>query len=207
MGQVQHLAVAAFRARGFPDAGVEAYGQRMAWLEARGLPALMAMTAEFTVISKGRPWNERRPKPRADGQLVFDCPFIAGVTLADMMDQLVQPDPEDIRGIMGPSSPILLLPRIAEHAEKIGEPIEVFFKDGDPLQFTGQCVIDGERIVVQSDIKTLLFARGISLRRFGKPMPETAWGAEREQMSLGASWMLSLAEFIARDQTDARPDQ
>lgn len=207
MRQVYELSIAAFRARAFPDSGLEVMAERIVWMEERGLPALLAMTAEFTKLARGTVWNERFPKP-VDGQLVFDCPFVAGTALSDKMDQLVTDDHSDIKGIMGPTNPFLFLPRIAEHAAKIGEPIEMFFKGGDPIGFVGQIVTDGDRILVSvPSIETLTFSKGLSFHRYGQPMPEEAWGARRTETTLSADWMLELAEFIARDQIDARPDQ
>ncbi|MEM8839924.1 MAG: hypothetical protein AAGE89_17685, partial [Pseudomonadota bacterium] len=131
ISQVFHLAKAAFIARGFPDNGIELIANQIAWLEARRLPALTCLTAEFTYHNTGV-WNQRQPRPDSNNQMVFDCPFISGIILEDYFDQLVHPDPDEVKGIMGPTNPLLVVPRVARYAQKIGAPIHVYFKGGEP---------------------------------------------------------------------------
>jgi len=198
LNQVFHLAKAAFEARGFPRSGVEFLAEQIAWLEARGLPALTCLTAEFTILSKGV-WSERQPKPSANNQLVFDCPFISGVILEDYFEQLVDIDPNEIKGIMGPTSPLLILPRIARYSEKIGVPVQMYFKSGEPIEIVGCITTDGDKILVEGDVGRFFVSTGLSFSRSETPLPDQAHGPIFERATIGEDWMLSLAEFIARD--------
>lgn len=111
MSQVYWLALAAFKARSFPDVSLVAEAHRIVWLEQRGLPGLMALAVEFTKLHNGKPWTSRTPIITSDNQMKFDCPFITGAALQDYLPELVSENPEDVRGINGPTNPFLLLPR------------------------------------------------------------------------------------------------
>jgi len=205
MRQVYELSYAAMQARGFPDQGNRHNVERICWLEQRGLPGFISLIAELTKEGRGV-WTSRGPKPNAERQTVFDCPFITGVMLPGMADQLVVEDPEEIKGLTGPSSPVLLLPRIAEHAQKIGEPIEMFFKVGqNPPSFGARIVTDGDKILAGGDADAIMYGWGVSFSRFGKSMPKEAHGAIKDETVINVAWLEKLADFIARDKTDDRP--
>ncbi|MEM8839259.1 MAG: hypothetical protein AAGE89_14285, partial [Pseudomonadota bacterium] len=122
-------------------------------------------------------------------------------------DQLVHPDPDEVKGIMGPTNPLLVVPRVARYAQKIGAPIHVYFKGGEPIQFVGRITTDGDKVLVEGDLRNILLAKGLSFSRVKASLPEEAHGEVLERVTIGEGWMLKLAEFIARDEVDARPYQ
>lgn len=188
--EVYLLAYAAAVARGLPDRIPDAVGQRVLWLEARGLPGTIALAREFL--------NNRSTDPRDRGR---DCPLIAGAMMIDQFPALVSDDPSRPHAIDGPSNGVLILPLVAHYSATIGEPVRVSWLMGDPPEIKAQTVVDGDRVITVGELPALLFNTGVAFARHGEPLEE-GLGASVQEAVVPNDVFEPYLSFIGRPRID-----
>lgn len=159
MTEVYTLAYAASVARGYPEPIADEIAFRVLWLEQRRLPGLIALTREFL--------NNHETDFR---ELGMQCPIIAGTMLSDHFDELVAREPERPNVIEGPANGVLILPKVAEYAERIGEPVRVSWIMGEPPQIVGQSVVDADKVETFGDFNAVILNTGVGFARHGEPL-------------------------------------
>lgn len=159
MTEVYTLAYAASVARGYPEPIADEVAFRVLWLEQRGLPGLIALTREFL--------NNHETDFRERG---MQCPIIAGTMLSDHFDELVARESERPNVIQGPANGVLILPKVAEYAERIGEPVRVSWIMGEPPQIVGQSVVDANKVETFGDFNAVILNTGVGFARHGEPL-------------------------------------
>ncbi|MCU0827190.1 MAG: hypothetical protein MUE52_07235 [Tabrizicola sp.] len=121
-------------ARGWPAGEVaKEIAWRALWLEERRLPGLGVLVNDFV--------RHRNDDIRARGQR---CPIIRGAYVADQAETLVTKVPERPHVIEGPDAAILLLPKVAKQAAKIGQVIRVSWVQGDRIKAQSFVAPDGQ---------------------------------------------------------------
>lgn len=159
MTEVYTLAYAASVARGYPEPIADEVAFRVLWLEQRGLPGLIALTREFL--------NNHETDFRERG---MQCPIIAGTMLSDHFDELVARESERPNVIQGPANGVLILPKVAEYAERIEEPVRVSWIMGEPPQIVGQSVVDANKVETFGDFNAVILNTGVGFARHGEPL-------------------------------------
>jgi hypothetical protein len=187
MPEVYALSYVAAQARGFPDAAPDGVAGRVLWLERRGLQGVLGMMQEF-LLHKDTPILQRGNQ----------CPFIAGTLLLDQFDKLVSPDPMRPTVIAGPTNGLLLLPKVAEYAARIGRTIMVSWYSGEPRQSIGQSLVDAENTVFRGDINAALQSTATGFALFPGSMPVAA-SPLVEEMEMPTRAYELLAWFVGPD--------
>jgi hypothetical protein len=182
--EVYALTYVAAQVRGFPDASPDAVAGRVLWLERRGLPGMLGMMQEF-LVHKDTPLLERGNQ----------CPFIAGTVLLDQFDKLVSPNPMRPTVIAGPTNGLLLLPKVAEYAARIGKTIMVSWYVGEPRQDIGQSLVDAENAAFRGDRNAALQSTATGFALFPGPIP-VAVSALVEEMEMPTRAYELLAWFV-----------
>jgi hypothetical protein len=160
MLQVFAYAYAAAEARGWPRGAIAAeIAWRTRWLEERRLPGLGVLVNHFA--------KHRNADPKALGQ---QCAIIRGAFFAEEADALVAKDPTRPHVIEGPEAAILLLPKVAQYAAQIGEPIRVSWVSDNQIQ--AQTVISpGGQMGHVGELQAILSASATGFARHGEPYP------------------------------------
>jgi hypothetical protein len=185
MFEVYCLSYAAAEKRGWNDGAIaDAIAYRVLWLEQRGLPGMIALTREFL--------SNLATAPRERG---LQCPIIRGALLIDQFDELVAPDPSTTRAISGPSNGILILPNVAQYAERIGAAVRVSWLIGEPPEIRAQTVVDGTSVFSVGDPSAVLLNTGVGFARHGLPI-ENGSSADRFETEIPEQYFGPLISFI-----------
>lgn len=161
MSEVYVLSYAAAVARGFPPAACDEIAGRVLWLECRGLPGVIALTREFLNN------NETAIDERG-----LQCPIVFGSFVADKFDELVATEPSQPNVTDGPTNGVLVLPKVAEYAEKIGKPIRVSWLMSNPPEIAAQTVVDTGTVASFGDPEALLFNTGMGFALHGEALKD-----------------------------------
>lgn len=197
MTEVYALSYAAALQRGYPGAVADAIAGRVLWLERRGLPGVIALTREF-VANK-----DTTPVERGT-----NCPFIAGTLLMDQFDLFVGRDIDRQLAIAGPTNGVLILPKVAEYAARIGETVRVSWLKGEPPEVIGETIVGADGAVVFiGDVCAALFNSGVAFVRDGSPGPastvQTGAVPRVSNASVPDEVIAPLISFIGRDRLEA----
>lgn len=158
-------------AAGFPRESLGQQSDAVTWLCVRGLPGLTYM---FKAIMDtfDLEMSERAPRPPEGGFTpVCPCPLTAAARLGSGFDDLdaarrASPDESQSLDMIVDNHPILMMPRLAEHAARLGVPVEIDVyppHQGVEIERVERvCLHEGEMYFTTGDMS--LLTRGARLR-------------------------------------------
>ncbi len=160
MLQVYVLAYAAAEARGWPRGPVASeIAWRVLWLEQRRLPGLGMLVSDFSA--------NRDDDPKSRG---MTCPIIRGAFFLDQADELVAKNPAQPHVVDGPDAAIVLLPKVAQYAAQIGEPIRVSWVLGGRIAAQTVVAPDGQ-MGHAGGLSDILSSTSTGFALHGEPYP------------------------------------
>lgn len=203
MKQVAAYAEAMAKHRGYPDDAAAMIARRVVFLERRDLRGLATLHRELTL---GEPFATRFRRYRPDGRDGGQCPFYAGIELESSFERLTAVEPEDRLWVKAPSSPLLLVPKLAEWLRPTGRRAMFWWLKNKEVP--GYIVVEGFRLALyckagsRDALDLLQSADHIGFSACPDdvmPTPEPRSGF-REKMQLQSRHIALMEEFLRSTQ-------
>jgi hypothetical protein len=154
------LAHCASLTRGLPVAGSESIAWRVLWLEQRGLPGVFALTREY-LTHGAEPFGGRQ----------MACPIIFGARIALGEVDVFPRDAQQQAVIPGITNALLVLPCVAKSADRLGEPLVVNWRAGEPVTTVAATAVTLDRAETRGNLSALLDNTELGFARLGEPLP------------------------------------
>lgn len=200
MEEVSRYCVAAARRRGFPEDSLEMIAQRVCFLEQRDLPGFFALIQEALAYPE-ETYPQRAAPTRLNGQEGGRCPFAAGIIFSENLGTYMALPEGKVAVFTAPSNPVLMLPKLAQHAGANGIIMKVNWYRAEGHVAT--TLLDGHRTAHFGPTLPLFSSTQIGLCRFreeSNTMPGPLRAAHINNIKMPVAVMRQLIRYIGGEQ-------